>query len=207
MTYFRMQPPSHGTGPLAPGHLAMPLPGATSLSATPARLRLAVKVQPPRACLGTGQIPAAGRLSTRLHASPLSSTDLAQAARSNILPNIVSEIRSTDFVDCLVRLQAQAAGDDFFLDLGGAAEDRLHEAEALELTIVVKGRRTDAPVAKAGSIWSAQAAAFAWCDRAAITRHGIVSPRRNSPSRGVATTTTPNQRPRMSQPSIRMSTR
>jgi len=100
----------------------MPLPGATSLSATPARRRLAVKVQPPRACLGTGQIPAAGRLATRLHASPLSGTDLAQAARSNILPNIVLEIGSTDFVDCLVRLQAEAAGDDLFLDFGGAAE-------------------------------------------------------------------------------------
>lgn len=38
---------------------------------------------------------------------------------------------------------------------------------------------------------------------AAITRHGIVSPRRNSPSRGVAPTTTPNQRLRISQPSMR----
>ena len=103
----------------------MPLPGATSLSATPARRRLAVKAHPARAWLGTGQIPAAGGLAARLHASPLSGTDLAQAARSNILPNIVLEIRSTDFVDCLVRLQAEAAGDDFFLDLGGAAEDRL----------------------------------------------------------------------------------
>jgi hypothetical protein len=35
---------------------------------------------------------------------------------------------------------------------------------------------------------------------AAITRQRIVSPRRNSPSRGVAPTTTPNQRPRISQP-------
>ena len=41
---------------------------------------------------------------------------------------------------------------------------------------------------------------------AAITRHGIVSPRRNSPVRGVAPTTTPNQRPRISQPSTRTST-
>jgi hypothetical protein len=41
----------------------------------------------------------------------------------------------------------------------------------------------------------------------AITRHGIVSPRRNSPSRSVAPTTTPpNQRQRMSQPSMRTST-
>ena len=102
----------------------MPLPGATSLSATPARRRLAVKVQPPRACLGTGQIPAAGRLATRRHASALSGTDVELAARSNILPNIVLEIRSTDFVDCLVKLQAEAVGDDLFLDLGGAAEDR-----------------------------------------------------------------------------------
>jgi hypothetical protein len=28
------------------------------------------------------------------------------------------------FVEGLVRLQSKAAGDDFFLDLGGAAEDR-----------------------------------------------------------------------------------
>jgi hypothetical protein len=30
---------------------------------------------------------------------------------------------STDFVEVLVGLQAEAAGDDFFLDLGGAAEE------------------------------------------------------------------------------------
>lgn len=41
---------------------------------------------------------------------------------------------------------------------------------------------------------------------ATITRQGIVSRRRNSPIRGVAPTTTPNQRPRMSQPSMQMST-
>ena len=41
---------------------------------------------------------------------------------------------------------------------------------------------------------------------AAITRHWIVSPRRSSPSRGVAPTTTPNQRPRISQPPVRTST-
>jgi hypothetical protein len=49
MTYFRMQLLSHGTGPLAPGHMAMPLPGVTSLSTTPARRRPADQVQPPRA--------------------------------------------------------------------------------------------------------------------------------------------------------------
>jgi hypothetical protein len=53
------------------------------------------------------------------------------------------------------------------------------------------GRRE--PRRSRGAIW------------AAITRQGIVSPRRNSPSRGVAPTTTPNQRPRMSQPSMRTS--
>ena len=41
---------------------------------------------------------------------------------------------------------------------------------------------------------------------AAITRHGIIWPRRSSPVRGVAPTTTPNQRPRISQPSMRTST-
>jgi hypothetical protein len=30
---------------------------------------------------------------------------------------------STNFVEDLVRLQPEVAGDDFFLDLGGAAED------------------------------------------------------------------------------------
>jgi len=37
-------------------------------------------------------------------------------------------MRVHDFVEALVRLQAEAAGDDFFLDLGGAAEDRLEAA-------------------------------------------------------------------------------
>jgi hypothetical protein len=40
---------------------------------------------------------------------------------------------------------------------------------------------------------------------AAITGRGIVSPRRSSPSRSVAPTTTPNQRPRISQPPMRTS--
>ncbi len=40
---------------------------------------------------------------------------------------------------------------------------------------------------------------------AAITRQGIVWPRGSSPVRGVAPTTTPNQRPRMSQPPVRTS--
>ena len=44
-------------------------------------------------------------------------------ASSNFSSNIVSESGSTNFVEDLVRLQAEAAGDDFFLDLGGAAED------------------------------------------------------------------------------------
>jgi hypothetical protein len=35
----------------------------------------------------------------------------------------VSESGSTGLVESLVRLQAEAAGDDFLLDLGGAAED------------------------------------------------------------------------------------
>ena len=41
------------------------------------------------------------------------------------MSNFVSESGSTSFVEGLVRLEAEAAGDDFFLDLGDAAEDRL----------------------------------------------------------------------------------
>ena len=62
------------------------------------------------------------------------------------------------------------------------------------------------PPVKADSTRSARAAAFARAIWAAITRHEIVSPRRNSPSRGVAPTTTPNQRPRISQPPVQTST-
>jgi hypothetical protein len=50
------------------------------------------------------------------------------------MANIVVETRSTDFVEFLVRLEAEAAGDDLFLDLGGAAEDRLDTVEMPELT-------------------------------------------------------------------------
>jgi hypothetical protein len=49
---------------------------------------------------------------------------------------------------------------------------------------------------------SPQAAEFAH----SITRHGTVSPRRKSPVRGVVPTTTPNQRPRIFQPSMQAST-
>ena len=49
--------------------------------------------------------------------------DFRNRAGSNFSSNIVSESGSTEFVEDLVRLQAEAAGDDFFLDLGGAAED------------------------------------------------------------------------------------
>ena len=50
--------------------------------------------------------------------------DFRNRASSNFSPNIVSESGSTGLVEGLVRLQAEAAGDDFLLDLGGAAEDR-----------------------------------------------------------------------------------
>jgi hypothetical protein len=59
------------------------------------------------------------------------------------------------FVESLVRLQAEAAGDDLLLDLGGAAEDRLDAAETPELTIVAERSGLVFPLVKAGSIWSA----------------------------------------------------
>ncbi len=66
--------------------------------------------------------------SSGLHGPALPDMDFRNRASSNVLSNIVSESGSTDFVEDLVKLQAEAAGDDFFLDLGGAAEDRLEAA-------------------------------------------------------------------------------
>ncbi len=90
--------------------------------------------------------------------------DFRNRASSNFSSNIVSESGSPDFVEDLVRLQAEAAGDDFFLDLGGAAEDRLDAAEAPELTLVSESSGLVLSSVKAGSVWSARAAAFASCD-------------------------------------------
>ena len=63
--------------------------------------------------------------SSRLQGPAPPGMDFRNRATSNFSPNIVSETGSTDFVEVLVRLQAEATGDDFLLDLGGAAEDRL----------------------------------------------------------------------------------
>jgi hypothetical protein len=60
-----------------------------------------------------------------LHSPASPGMDFPERASSNFVSNIVSETGSTDFVDCLLKLQAEAAGDDFFLDLGVAAEDGL----------------------------------------------------------------------------------
>ena len=48
--------------------------------------------------------------------------DFRNRASSNFSSNIVSESGSTDFVEVLVRLQAEVAADDFFHDLGVSAE-------------------------------------------------------------------------------------
>ncbi len=60
-------------------------------------------------------------------------------------------------------LQAEAAADDLFLDLGGAAEARLGGAEPPELRIA-KSSELALPPVKAGSMWSARVAPFARCD-------------------------------------------
>jgi hypothetical protein len=49
-------------------------------------------------------------------------TDRPQVASSNLLSASVLGTESTDFVEDLVGLEAEAAADDLFLDLGGAAE-------------------------------------------------------------------------------------
>ena len=73
-------------------------------------------------------------------------------------------IESTDFVEDLARPTGRGTANDLFLDLGGAAEDRLDAAEPPELTIVAESSGLVLPQVKAGSIWSARAAAFAGRD-------------------------------------------
>jgi hypothetical protein len=102
--------------------------------------------------------------SSGLHGPALPDMDFRNRASSNFWSNFVSESESTGFVEDLVRLQAEAAGDDFFLDLGGAAEDRLDAAEPPELTIVAESSGLMRAPFKAGSIWSARAVALGRCD-------------------------------------------
>ena len=133
-----------------------------------------------------------------LHGPALPDMDCRNRASSNFSSNIVSESGSTNFVEDLVGLQAEAAADDLLHDLGGAAEDGL---DATERGLTWCFRRSSRAPSDQRRPWCSRGAIWA-----AITRHGIVSPCRNSPSRGVSPTTTPNQRPRISQPSMRMST-
>jgi hypothetical protein len=62
--------------------------------------------------------------SSGLHGPALPDMDFRSRASSNFSSDIVSESGSTDFVEGLVRLEAETAADDLLHDLGGAAEDR-----------------------------------------------------------------------------------
>src|SRR5439155_1632037 len=99
--------------------------------------------------------------SSGLQGPALPDMDFRSRVSSNFSSNIVPESGSTDFVEGLVRLEAGAAADNLFLDLGGAAEDQLDAAQPPERTIVGE-RRTNAPACQgSGPIWSARAVAFA----------------------------------------------
>jgi hypothetical protein len=130
----------------------------------------------------------------------------AAGASPDLLPDIVSGTGSTGFEEDLVRPEAEAAADDPFLDLGGAAEDRRDVTEPPELTIAPESSGLVLPPVKAGSIWPARAAAFARCDLGGDHAPGdrLAAWQRPEPRRGP--TTTPNQRPRISQPPMRTST-
>jgi hypothetical protein len=87
--------------------------------------------------------------------------DFRNRASSNFSSNIVSESGSTNFVEDLVRLEAEAAGDDLLLDLGGAAQDLLEAAVPPELVIAVEVSELVLSPVEAGSMWSARAAVLA----------------------------------------------
>jgi hypothetical protein len=99
-----------------------------------------------------------------LHGPALADIDFHSRASSDFAPDILSESGTTDFVEGLVRLEAEAASDAFLLDFGGAADVRLDAAEPPELTLVWESGGLVLLPVKAGSVWSARAAAFAWCD-------------------------------------------
>jgi hypothetical protein len=92
----------------------------------------------------------------------------------------------------VVSAQAEAAADDLLHDLGGAAEDRLDAAEPPGSQSCRRAERSGAPAGQGRAPsgqdgpWRSRGAIWA-----AITRHRIVWPRRNVPSRGVAPTTNP----------------
>jgi hypothetical protein len=65
-----------------------------------------------------------------LQGPALPDMDFHNRASSNFSSNIVSESGSTNFVEDLVRLEAETAGDDLFLDLGGAPKINRNPAEA-----------------------------------------------------------------------------
>ncbi len=107
---------------------------------------------------------AADPLVTRLHVPPLPATDSPQAAGSNFPSNIGLGTEITGSVECLVRLEAEAAADDLLLDLGGAAEDR---SDALSRQSSQSCRRAAdwcSRRSRPGSVWSVRAAAVARCD-------------------------------------------
>ena len=137
--------------------------------------------------------------------SPLPDKDSPEALGSNIPSNIGLNPDARDRKGSGPEA-GHVPGDDRLHDLRGAAEDRLDAAERQSSQSCRRKAGLCSHRSRPGSFWSARAAAFARCDLAAITRRGIVSPRRSSPSRGVAPTTTPNQRPRISQPSTMTST-
>jgi hypothetical protein len=62
--------------------------------------------------------------SAGLHRPALPDMGFGNGASSNFPSNIGPESGTTAFVEGLVRLEAEVAGDDLFLNLGGAAEDR-----------------------------------------------------------------------------------
>jgi len=112
--------------------------------------------------------------------------DYRNRASSDFSSGIVSESGCTGFVEVLIWLQAEAAGDDLFPGLGGAAETRLDAAELPELTIVAESTGLVLPPVQAVSIESARAAASARCLFVPKPGSGANCQRRSIPGLGQA---------------------
>ena len=138
---------------------------------------------------------------------PLPDTDLARAADSDFLSNISLEPGRTGYVESLVRLQAEAAGDDFLLDLGGAVED---EGERLklaadELATAYPARRLSDLLGRVGA--TPATSADCWTPRTTLAEYrcllvvgGAGCPCWPPPRRSTCTAITPPRQSTCAQP-------
>ena len=121
-----------------------------------------------------------------LHGPSQPDMDFRPRVSSNFLSNIMLETGTTDFVEDLVRLQAEAAGDDFLLDLGGPAEDRLDAGAGSDVIRPSSHRRPPPGCGRAGSSVPRPVSVTAASPRAWFPASGRPTPPRRAAAGGAS---------------------